>query len=62
MNNQPSFARCLLHGRALFRNPRGFRFYLGGILREFTQSFSGLFIVAGFGLLLFLELVNYLFQ
>lgn len=60
--NNPSFARCLLHGRALFRNPRGFRFYLGGIVREFTQSLSGVVIVSGFGLLLFLELVNYLFQ
>ena len=57
----PSFARCVLHVRAIHRNPSAFRFYLGGIVREFTQSLSGLLIVAGFSALLALKIINLFF-
>jgi hypothetical protein len=35
-----SFARCLLHGRMLFRNPSRWSFYAGGICREFREASS----------------------
>jgi hypothetical protein len=61
MSNQ-SFARCLLHGRMLFRNPSRFRFYVGGICREFKEA-SGFAIAIVLGLFVFgLSLVNSFFQ
>ena len=37
MNSQPSFARCVLHVRAIHRNPSRVSFYVRGILREFDN-------------------------
>jgi len=61
--NNPSFARCLLHGRMLFRNPSRFAFYLGGIMREFQQATPFALLVGGTGLFIFgVSLVNSFFQ
>jgi hypothetical protein len=53
-HQQPSFARCVLHVRAIHRNPSQFRFYLGGIIREFkecsTLAFCFVFTLFIFGL------------
>lgn len=63
MNKQPSFARCVLHVRAIHRNPSGFRFYVCGIARElFTGSFAGLFILGGIAFICFALIVNSFFQ
>lgn len=61
-NNLPSFARCLLHARALGRNPSQFHFYFCGIMREFTQSFSGLFILGSIAFICFALGVNLFFN
>lgn len=60
-NSQPSFARCVLHLRAINRNPSQFRFYVRGIVREFTGSLSGLFILGGIVFLCFAFGVNLFF-
>jgi hypothetical protein len=60
MNTQPSFARCILHVRAVTRTPSRFRFYAGGIIREFSNPF-GEFLVAGFFLIILLNLINLFF-
>lgn len=60
-NTSPSFARCLLNVRALFRRPSRFRFYVCGVLREF-DNLCGSVIVCGFALLLFIFGVNIFFQ
>jgi hypothetical protein len=62
MNRQPSFARCLLHGRMMFRNPSRWSFYAHGIIREFKEA-SGFALCVVLGLFVFgLQLVNLLFQ
>jgi len=38
MNKQPSFTRCKLHLSCITRNPSRFRFYAGGIMREFKEA------------------------
>jgi hypothetical protein len=60
--NQPSFARCVLHLRAINRNPSQFRFYLSGILREFKEC-GTIAICFVFTLFIFgLSIVNSFFQ
>jgi len=62
MNTDSNFARCLLHGSMMFRNPSRFSFYAGGILREFKQA-SGFAVAIVLGLFVFgLSLVNSFFQ
>lgn len=64
MKNQhtnPSFARCVLHVRAIHRNPSALRFYVRGILREFANP-CGELILAGIALVLFCFGVNIFFQ
>ena len=60
MNKQPSFARCVLHVRAIHRNPSAFRFYVRGIAREFNNP-CGEIILAGIVLLSFCFGVNLFF-
>ena len=60
-HHQPSLARCVLHVRAIHRNPSGFRFYVRGILREFANP-CGEIILAGIVLLSFCFGVNLFFQ
>jgi hypothetical protein len=65
MKNQPipSFARCVLHVRAIHRNPSQFRFYLSGILREFKEASPfALVFVAGCSPFFGLCIVNFFFQ
>jgi hypothetical protein len=63
MNKQPSFARCLLHGRMMFRNPSRFAFYAGGIIREFKEATPFALCVGGSVLFLFgISIVNSFFQ
>ena len=57
MNNQPSLARCVLHVRAIHRNPSAFGFYLRGILREFSNPF-GEFVLAGSLLIVLIQIIN----
>lgn len=59
-NTSPSFARCVLHVRAVFRKPSAFRFYALGVLREF-DNVSGAFILGGLALILFCFGVNAFF-
>jgi hypothetical protein len=58
----PSFARCLLHGRMMFRNPSRFAFYVGGICREFRECSSFALCVVLSLFLFGLSLVNSFFQ
>lgn len=62
MKNQvtPSFARCVLHVRAIHRNPSAFRFYVRGIAREFANP-CGEIILAGIVFLSFCYGVNLFF-
>ena len=60
-HSQPSFARCVLHARAITRNPSRFRFYVRGIFREFANP-CGEIILAGIVLLSFCFGVNLFFQ
>ena len=60
MNNLPSLARCVLHVRAVTRNPSAFRFYLRGILREFANPF-GEFILAGSLLIVLIQIINLIY-
>jgi hypothetical protein len=62
MNKQPSFARCLLHGRMMFRNPSRFAFYAHGIIREFKEASPFALCVGGSVLFVFgISLVNLFF-
>jgi len=61
-NDNPSFARCLLHGRMMFRNPSRASFYAGGIIREFKEA-TGFALCVVLAFFVFgLSLVNSLFQ
>ena len=60
MKNQPSFARCVLHVRAIHRNPSALRFYVCGIIREFNNP-CGEIILACVAFLLFAFGVNLFF-
>jgi hypothetical protein len=57
---QPSFARCILHVRAIHRNPSRFRFYVCGIAREFANP-CGEIMLACLLLVLFCFGVNLFF-
>lgn len=60
MNNLPSFARCVLHLRAIHRNPSRVSFYVRGILREF-DNIGGAICVACFAFICFAFGVNLFF-
>jgi hypothetical protein len=63
MNTDSNFARCLLHGRMMFRNPSRFAFYAGGICREFKEATPFALLVGGTALFFFgISLVNSFFQ
>jgi hypothetical protein len=59
-NNSPS--RCALHARCIIKNPSRFRFYVGGILREFKDATPFALLVGGSVLFVFgVSLVNIFF-
>jgi hypothetical protein len=62
-NSETSCGRCILHVRAIIRNPSRFAFYAGGIIREFKQASPFALCVGGSVLFVFgISLVNLFFQ
>jgi hypothetical protein len=62
MKNNPS-NRIKLHARCIIKNPSRFRFYAGGIMREFKEATPfALVFAAGCSPFFGLCLIKYFFQ